>query len=254
MTFQNFVRGSLRRFQRGKTFGKFTSNPIRNKNQSIPLHNWKHCGLQRGQLRSDDAGTQQQALLHGSLLRPSADQCPLHVADAGPSHHAMLRVNGSKAQHDTARQAELLVAALYQRDDRFVRTRFENGNRCLRRVGSLFSMSNSVNRRDQNSTPPTANQMLVARFTLTRENKLRHTILHQRLLYCFPFFTFTIVPPPGLEGISTSSITPPTPRSPSPRLPEVEKPSRKAWRISRIPRPSSAAITRMPTQLQPSIL
>src|ERR1700737_3620798 len=103
----------------------------------------------------------------------------------------------SKAQHNTARGAEFLVAAPYQRNDRVVRTHFENGNRRLRGVGSFFSMSNSVYRRDQYPTLVAANQMVVARFTLTRANKLRHAILHQRLVYCFHFFTFTIGPRPG---------------------------------------------------------
>ena len=120
------------------------------------------------------------------------------------------------------------MAALQERNDRFVRSRFEDRNRRLRSACSLLSMSNSVDRSDQDSILVTANQMQVARFTLTRENKLRYPILHQRRVYCLHFFTVTIVPRPGSEVISNSSISRRTPGSPSPRLPDVENPSRSA--------------------------
>ncbi len=63
----------------------------------------------------------------------------------------MLRINGSKAQYHTARRTEAFVAALYQRNDGFIRARFENGNRRFRGVCSFFAMPNSVHRRDQDS-------------------------------------------------------------------------------------------------------
>src|SRR5882762_2688916 len=251
MLFEDLVRGPLRGFQRGKTFGKITSNPIRNKYQCIPLGYGKHRGLQRGQLRTDHASAQQQNFLHVSLLGPVAHQGSLHVSHACPSHHAMLRLNGSKAQHHPACRAKFLVAAFQQRDDRFLRPCFENGNSRLCGAGSFFAMSNSIDRRDQDSALVAANQVLIARFTLTREHELRHPILHQRYVYCLHFFTVTVVPRPGSEAISNSSIKRRTPGNPSPRLPEVEKPSRSAWRISRIPGPSSLAITAIPCRFKP---
>jgi hypothetical protein len=60
------------------------------------------------------------------------------------------------------------VAALYQRNDRFVRTSFENGNRRLRGIGSLISMSNPVYRGDQNPTLVTADKVMVAALALAR--------------------------------------------------------------------------------------
>src|SRR5438045_9460926 len=103
-------------------------------------------------------------------------------------------------------------------------------------------MSDSVDRRNQNATLVTANQMLVTRFPLARENKLRHPILHQRHVYCFHFFTVTIVPRPGFEVISNSSISRRTPGYPSHWLPEVETPSRRRCRRSRTPAPLSVAM------------
>src|SRR5438034_10328522 len=110
-------------------------------------------------------------------------------------------------------------------------------------------MSDSVDRRNQNATLVTANQMLVTRFPLPQENKLRHPILHQRHVYCFHFFTVTIVPRPGFEVISNSSISRRTPGNPSPRLPEVENPSRRACGMSLIPGPLSDAMIKTPCPL-----
>jgi len=228
MVFEDLVRGSLRGFQGGKTFHKFAANPICDKNQSIPLSNRKHGGLQGRQLRADDAATQEQYLLDASLLGAGAHQNALHISNAKPSHQAMLRIDGSKAQHHAARRAKTLVAAFYQRNDGLSRARFENGNRRLRSAGRFFTVPNSVYRRDQYSFSPTANQMAIPRFTLARENSLRHAVFHQRQIYNFHFFTVTVVPRPGSEVISNSSIKRRTPGSPRPRLPDVEKPSRMA--------------------------
>src|SRR5260370_1832317 len=101
--FQNSVGGSLRGFEGGKIFGKFASNPIRSKNQSIPLRNRKHGGLKGRQLGTNHTGTQEQHLLHGSLRGARAQQYSLNIADADPGQHAMSRVNGSKADYDAAR-------------------------------------------------------------------------------------------------------------------------------------------------------
>src|SRR5580658_2817995 len=229
MLFENLLSGSLRGFQGGETFHEFATNPIRNKNQRIPVRNLKHRRLQCRQLRTNDSAAQKQHLLHASLRGAGAHQDSLNISHTKPGHHAMFRIDGSKAQYHTARRAKTFMAPLYQRNDRFFRIPFENGYRRLCRVCSFFAMPNSVHRRDQDPISPTANQVAIARFTLARESKLRHAILHQRHIYCFHFFTVTIVPPPGSETISNSSIKRRTPGSPRPRLPDVEKPSRMAW-------------------------
>jgi len=225
MLVENLVRSSLRGFQSGKAFHKLTSNPIRNKYQRIPLRDRKHGSLQGGQLRTDDAATQQQHILNASFLGASAHQHSLNISDAKPGHHAVFRINRGQAQYHTTRGAETFVAALYQRNGRFSRIRPENGNCRLRGLCSFFTMPNSVHRRDQDSISPTANQVAITRFTLAGENKLRHPILHQGHVYCFHFFTVTIVPRSISETISNSSIKRRTPGSPRPRLPDVEKPS-----------------------------
>src|SRR5689334_16992624 len=93
--------------------------------------------------------------------------------------------------------------------------------------------------------------MLITGFALSGENELRHSILGHGAFYGLHFFTPTFVPWPGLETISNSSINRLTPGNPRPRLPEVEKPSRKAWPTSGMPGPSSVAVTAIPTRLLP---
>ena len=144
MLFENLVSSSLRGLQGGKTFHKFTSNPVCNKYQSIPLRNRKHGGLQGRQLRADDAAAQEQHLLHAPLLGPSAHQNSLNISNTEPGHHAMFRIDGSKAQYHSARRAETFVAALYQRNHWYFRIPFENGNRSLCGVGGFFSMPNPM--------------------------------------------------------------------------------------------------------------
>src|SRR5580704_17561543 len=111
MPFEDLVRGSLRGFQSGKTLHKFAAYPIGDKNQSIALSNRKHGSLQGRQLRADDAATQEQYLPDATLLGAGAHQNALHISNTKPSHQAMLRIDGSKAQHHAARRAKTLMAA-----------------------------------------------------------------------------------------------------------------------------------------------
>ncbi len=140
----------------------------------------------------------------------------------------MFRVNASKAQCNPASCPEFLVASFYQRDNRFVSRASEKRNCCLRGIGSFFAVPYAVNRCNQNSVSVAANQVVIARLALARKNELGNTIFDHRRFYCFHFFTATIVPRPGWEVISNSSIKRRTPGNPSPRLPDVEKPSRSA--------------------------
>jgi len=140
----------------------------------------------------------------------------------------MFRVNASKAQYNPASCPELLVASFYQRDNRFVGRASQKRSCRLRSIGSFFAVPYAVNRGNQNSASVAANQVVIARFSLARKNELRDTIFNHRFFYCLHFFTATVVPLPGWEVISNSSIKRRTPGNPSPRLPDVENPSRSA--------------------------
>src|SRR6267378_2316138 len=150
------------------------------------------------------------------------------MADTEPGHHAMLRVNGSEAQYNSASCPEFLVASLHQGDNWFVGRASEKRSRCLGGTGGFFAVPYPVNCCNQNAVSVAANQVMIARLVLPRKNVLGNAIFDHRLFYCLHFFTATIVPRPGWEVISNSSIKRRTPGSPSPRLPEVEKPSRSA--------------------------
>ncbi len=140
----------------------------------------------------------------------------------------MFRVNASKAQYNPASCPELFVALFYQRDNRFVGRASEKRRCRLGSIGSFFAVPYAVNRGNQNSASVAANQVVIARFSLPRKNEFRDTIFNHRFFYCFHFFTATVVPLPGWELISNSSIKRRTPGNPSPRLPDVENPSRSA--------------------------
>ena len=163
-----------------------------------------------------------------AIFRIRAHQHSLNVTNTEPSHHAMVRVNASKAQYNPASCPEFVVALFYQRDNRFVGRASEKRRCRFGSIGSLFAVPYAVNRGNQNSASVAANQVVIARFSLARKNELRDTIFNHRFFYCLHFFTATVVPLPGWEVISNSSIKRRTPGNPSPRLPDVENPSRSA--------------------------
>jgi hypothetical protein len=70
----------------------------------------------------------------------------LDVPDTEPGHHAMFRVNASKAQYNPASCPEFLVASFYQRDNRFVGKASEKRSCCLRGIGGFFAVPYAVNR------------------------------------------------------------------------------------------------------------
>src|ERR1051325_2343299 len=139
----------------------------------------------------------------------------------------------------------------HHRNDWFPDAIPQDGRRSLGGIGGFRSVADSVDGGNEDSALVTTHQILVARLAFARERELRYSILRHRASYGLHFFTPIVVPWPGLETISNSSIKRRTPGNPKPRLPDVEKPSRKAWRISGMPGPSSAAITRIPTRLLP---
>src|SRR5947208_6476384 len=103
------------------------------------------------------------------------------------------------------------MAPFYERDNWFVSTASEKRGRSLGDAGSLFTVPYPVNRRDQNPIAVAAHHMMIARLALARQNVFGDTILDHRLLYCLHFFTATVVPLPGWEVISNSSINRRTP-------------------------------------------
>src|SRR5437764_11834593 len=142
------------------------------------------------------------------------------------------------------------MASLYERDNWFVGSASDKRGRSLGDAGGFFTVSYPVNRRDQNSVAVAAHQMMIARFSLAWKDVLGDTIFDHRLSYCLHFFTATVVPLPSWEVISNSSINRRTPGNPSPRLPEVEKPSRRACGMSWIPGPLSDAMIKTPWRLK----
>ena len=120
------------------------------------------------------------------------------------------------------------MTPLYERDNRLVGRVSQKRSRCSGDAGGFFTVPYSVNRRDQNPVAVAAHQVVIARLSLARKDILGDAVFDHRLPYCLHFFTATVVPLPGWEVISNSSINRRTPGNPSPRLPEVEKPSRNA--------------------------
>ena len=141
------------------------------------------------------------------------------------------------------------MAHLNQRDYRFVYSGAENRHRSPGSEGGLFSVTHTVDHGDEDPVFAATNQIVVSRLSLPRKNIFGHAVVEMRNLYGLHFFTVTTVPRPGAEIISNSSIRRRTPGNPSPRLPEVENPSRMAREISPMPGPVSEAMTEIPWQL-----
>ena len=83
-------------------------------------------------------------------------------------------------------------------------------------------MANAINGGDQDAVMVAAEESLVARSWFAWNNELGDTAINPGANYGFHFFTATVVPRPGTEVISNSSIKRRTPGRPMPRLPEVE--------------------------------
>ena len=120
------------------------------------------------------------------------------------------------------------MTTLHQRDDRFIAIRHENVRSHPRGAGSFYSMAKAIDRSDEHTTFLASHDVVVSRFALASQDKLGYTIFDDGGAYGLHFFTATVVPWPGFELISNSSINLRTPGSPIPKLPEVEKPSRNA--------------------------
>ncbi len=75
------------------------------------------------------------------------------------------------------------MAPFDERYDGFADTISENGDGFFRGVGGFFSMTNSINRSDQNSVLVATNQMVISRLTLTGKCKLGDAVLHHRHSY-----------------------------------------------------------------------
>src|SRR6266702_53782 len=76
------------------------------------------------------------------------------------------------------------MAPFDERYDGFADTISENGDGFFRGVGGFFSMTNSINRSDQNSVLVATNQMVISRLTVTGKCKLGDAVLHHR--HCCP--------------------------------------------------------------------
>src|SRR5580658_10251953 len=95
----------------------------------------------------------------------------------------MFRVDERKAQYNSASRPKLLVASFYERDNWFVDRTSQKRSCCLRGIGSFFAVTYAVNRCNQNSVSAAANQVVVARLSLTRKNELGNSIFDHRLSY-----------------------------------------------------------------------
>src|SRR6266436_8449875 len=106
--------------------------------------------------------------------------------------------------------------------------------------GGTLAMADAVDDRQEQAILHIFQHMNISRLALPFDSGRGDSKLHKAHFSgrsCRHFFTVTFVPWPGAEEISNSSIKRRTPGSPRPKLPEVENPSRSAWRISAMPGP-----------------
>src|SRR6266850_4874335 len=90
---EDSVCGSLWILEGGEGLGELASNAIRDKVDRISPRYLKLRRLQRGQLGTDDAATQEKSLLHSSLPGTGTDQHRAHISDAQPGHPTVRRID-----------------------------------------------------------------------------------------------------------------------------------------------------------------
>src|SRR5215472_7724472 len=140
----------------------------------------------------------------------------------------MCAVDRCNTEHNSPRPPQFLMASFYQGNNRFASIRHEYRGCQVRGAGSLLSVTEAIDCCDQHAVLMASHDVLITGFALAGQDELGHSILDNGRAYGFHFFTATVVPWPGCEVISNSSINLRTPGNPIPRLPEVEKPSRNA--------------------------
>src|SRR3979490_2731772 len=121
-----------------------------------------------------------------------------------------------------------------QRNHRFLGLRPENRLGRAGSQGSFIAVSKAINDPKKNPARKELDHRPIARLRLSLERKRGPPPIKHHWTYSFHFFTVTVVPFPCSETISKSSINLRTPGKPSPKLPEVENPSRIASRLSLI--------------------
>jgi hypothetical protein len=121
------------------------------------------------------------------------------------------------------------MALLHERNDRVLAAALQNGHRQFRRSRGFVSMTEAIDHRDEHSVGPLPHQVPIAGLRLPRKGVAGNSALNNgRNAQGRHFFTVTVVPCPGFDVMSNSSINRRTPGKPNPKLPEVEKPSRNA--------------------------
>src|SRR5579859_884622 len=135
---------------------------------------------------------------------------------------------------------------LDERDDGLVGRIRQNGSGGFRGVGGFFAVADAVDGGNENATGLAAKHVAIAGSAFAGKREVGNAVFNEWRVYSFHFVTVTMVPRPSCELMSKSSIRRRTPGRPMPRLPEVEKPSRKASLRSEMPGPSSEATTRRP--------
>jgi hypothetical protein len=158
---------SLGILEGGKGSHEIRANAVGGEDQQIARGHWKHRGLQLRQVAADHTASQEKRLLGGGLF-VGAHQNRLYISHAEPGHQAVLYVNGTKTQDDSARRPQFLVARGHQRNDWFSNASSQDGNRSPGGAGGFCAVPDSIDGRDQNSAFVATDQMLVAGFGLSR--------------------------------------------------------------------------------------
>jgi hypothetical protein len=136
--------------------------------------------LQGRQERTDDPSAKEKCLPNRSLYGASPQEDSLDVANAEPSHHATVGIDGGKTQDDAASGAKFFVATLNEEDDRFIRTGLESGDGFASSTGRLGSVADAVDDSNQDALVIGANQIVIAGFLLAREDEFGHAQIEAR--------------------------------------------------------------------------
>src|SRR5437867_5462463 len=222
---------------------------IGRENERIAGRETDDGGPQRGHPEPHHTAPQQESLDSWSRPRVRPQEHARDVPHTQPRHRAVGEAERGDANRGPARRREASITPAKQVNDGLAGVLLERRNSDFRGSRRFLSVPQPVDHRGQPALWERPDHVTVPRRALPGERSRGHAPFDDSGDQRFHFLAVTVVPFPGRESISISSMSRRTPGRPSPRLPDVENPSRIARSTSSMPGPASRATTTIPSGL-----
>src|SRR5882724_251094 len=197
--------------------------------ECVAWHNQKRSRAKWRNLVADDATAQRNALVHVSRRGFRSQQHGLNVTDADPRDRRVSTIEGDEGHDGPTGFTQACVASLDEGGNGLVGMGHQDFRCRPCRLRRLRSVSQSINDGDQNTVRKRCDDLEItglASVSQLPERTTRRRPLYRRLIlasyHAVHFFIVMVVPAPGEETSSKSSMSRLAPGSPNPRLLPVE--------------------------------